>query len=189
MDLNAKEIGKRIKQFRKEKRITQKQLAEEVGCAEMTISQYERGLYSPKTNTRIAIAKALGIPYNSLFGVNDTDLASMLPEAGGYIENNPDSARTQADFERAKNEDLSQQLRPILEKSGMVTPVPDSDGIIYYLHDKNRRAIKVDCSDYNSYLRRQLANITNYHYGYVDILRSMQETPPDTNDSPDDNHD
>lgn len=67
MDLSAKEIGKRIKQYRKEKGFTQKELAETIGCAEMTISQYERGLYSPKIDTRIALANALGVPYVELF--------------------------------------------------------------------------------------------------------------------------
>ena len=75
-----KEIGKRIKRFRKEKRITQRQLAEAIGCAEMTISQYERGLYSPKIDVRIAIAKALAVPYECLFV--PSALGTNLAEVG-----------------------------------------------------------------------------------------------------------
>ena len=67
MDLSAKEIGKRIKQYRKAKGFTQKELAEIIGCAEMTISQYERGLYSPKSDMREKIANALGVPSPDLF--------------------------------------------------------------------------------------------------------------------------
>lgn len=67
MDLSAKEIGNRIKQYRKAKHITQKELAEMVDCAEMTISQYERGLYSPKSDMRTKIANALSVSYMDLF--------------------------------------------------------------------------------------------------------------------------
>lgn len=80
MDLNAKEIGKRIKKYRKEKRLTQKELAKLIGCAEMTISQYERGLYLPKTDTRIALANALGISYGDLFIPDQTPLVFDSPE-------------------------------------------------------------------------------------------------------------
>lgn len=79
MDLNAKEIGKRIKQYRKEKHITQKELAELVDCAEMTISQYERGLYSPKSDMRVKIANALGVSYADLF-MDQTPMSFDSPE-------------------------------------------------------------------------------------------------------------
>lgn len=79
MDLSAKEIGNRIKQYRKAKPLTQKELAEMVDCAEMTISQYERGLYSPKIDMRVKIANALGISYADLF-MDQTPVSFDSPE-------------------------------------------------------------------------------------------------------------
>lgn len=79
MDLSAKEIGNRIKQYRKAKPLTQKELAEMVDCAEMTISQYERGLYSPKIDMRVKIANALGVSYADLF-MDQTPMSFDSPE-------------------------------------------------------------------------------------------------------------
>ena len=87
-----KELGSRIKKIRKEKNITQKELAEMVGCAEITIRQYENGRYSPKIDTRIAIAKALDIPYDCLFnpfaqlGTNLAEVGTDLISRQGTID-------------------------------------------------------------------------------------------------------
>lgn len=43
-------IGEQIKILRKQQRLTQKQLAEKAGIAEITIRQYEAGKYNPKIN-------------------------------------------------------------------------------------------------------------------------------------------
>ena len=185
MELTAKEIGKRIKQYRKAARITQKELAEMVGCAEMTISQYERGLYSPKIDTRIAIAKALNVPYNTLFAPTDTDLASMLPEVGVSIENDPDPAKTQADFDRARVEDVSLDLMAILEKSGLVTYVSGRSDCPYYLRGKDQKIVRLNESDFKDYSNWQYENIINQHYGYVDLKRKIEGLSSDTNGSAD----
>lgn len=67
MSEQNKIIGKRIKERRKALKMTQKELSEKIGCAEITIRQYENGRYSPKIDTRIALAKALDVPYVELF--------------------------------------------------------------------------------------------------------------------------
>ena len=54
-------IGKRIKRLRKEKEITQKELAKKTGIAEITIRQYEAGKYNPKLANVEKIAKALDV--------------------------------------------------------------------------------------------------------------------------------
>lgn len=61
-------IGERIKQARKKKGITQKELAEAVGVAEVTIRQYEADKYSPKYDKMVKIAEALNIPVSDLLG-------------------------------------------------------------------------------------------------------------------------
>ena len=52
-------VGQKIKMLRKEKGITQKELAEITRIAEITIRQYEAGKYIPKTKNLTKIAHAL----------------------------------------------------------------------------------------------------------------------------------
>ena len=61
-------IGERIKQARKAKGLKQKELAEAVGVAEVTIRQYEGGKYSPKCDKIVKIAEALNISILELLG-------------------------------------------------------------------------------------------------------------------------
>lgn len=55
-----------IKERRKAAGLTQKQLGQKIGKAEITIRQYERGARTPDLETKIAIARALGIGYGHL---------------------------------------------------------------------------------------------------------------------------
>lgn len=91
MSLSAKEIGNRIKKYRNANHLKQKELAQILDCAEMTISQYERGLYAPKTDMRIKLANALGVSYSDLFE-----------------DQKPMAFDSSEDFEKAKNETAKQ---------------------------------------------------------------------------------
>lgn len=66
--MSANTIGKRIKERRKELRMTQKTLAEKIGCAEITIRQYEGGTRSPSYAARELLAQALGVDAEYLTG-------------------------------------------------------------------------------------------------------------------------
>ena len=44
-------IGKKIKELRKQKKLTQKRLSKLTGIAEITIRQYEADKYNPKWKT------------------------------------------------------------------------------------------------------------------------------------------
>lgn len=52
-------IADNIKFLRKQKNLTQKQLAEKSGLAVITIQQYEAGKYEPKQNSLYKLRKAL----------------------------------------------------------------------------------------------------------------------------------
>lgn len=54
-------IGENIKKWRMERNLSQKQLGEQIGMSQQQIGQYELGVRSPKQDTQIKIAKALGI--------------------------------------------------------------------------------------------------------------------------------
>lgn len=58
--------GEKIQAIRKEKKLTQRQLAEQCGLAEITIRQYEAGKYIPKIETVQKISIALEVPVRRL---------------------------------------------------------------------------------------------------------------------------
>lgn len=61
-----KEVGKKIQEIRKQKKITQKELAELIGVATGTIQQYELGKRQPNLTQLEKIANALTVPLSAL---------------------------------------------------------------------------------------------------------------------------
>lgn len=60
------EVGKNIKRIRKEKNLTQDELAERLHCTRQTISNYENGKSEPCIELLIEIAKVLEVEINDL---------------------------------------------------------------------------------------------------------------------------
>ena len=60
-------IGERIAQLRKEKNLSQAELAKRVGVSRQTVNMIENGDYNPTINLCIAICKALNLTLNDLF--------------------------------------------------------------------------------------------------------------------------
>ena len=63
-------IGENIKRIRKEKGLTQKQLAEMLGVTQQMIGTYENNKRTPKLDTALKIAKALDVDVLDLLGLN-----------------------------------------------------------------------------------------------------------------------
>lgn len=61
------DIGKSIKKYRLEKGLSQKELAELIGCAEITIRQYESGKRQPRLDVLNRIAGALEMGVRRLY--------------------------------------------------------------------------------------------------------------------------
>lgn len=59
-------IGKKIKELRKSKNISQEKLADELGVSQAMVAQYESGKRNPKIETLNRIAKALTVDISSL---------------------------------------------------------------------------------------------------------------------------
>lgn len=83
-------IGERIQQLRKEKGITQKELAEKLNLAEITIRQYETNKREPKITTLSKIAKFLGTGLET-FLTNDEqslfeDMANLYLKSDSNIK-------------------------------------------------------------------------------------------------------
>lgn len=66
--MDKKEIGSRIKKRRKELKLTQKELAQKIYRAEVTVRQYEGGVHEPDELTKVNIANVLNCSYGDLFG-------------------------------------------------------------------------------------------------------------------------
>lgn len=64
--MNQKALGRRIKQAREEKRMTQEQLAECVYVSPTHISVIERGVKAPSLETLIIIANTLDVSTDTL---------------------------------------------------------------------------------------------------------------------------
>lgn len=77
-------MGNRISFFRKEKGISQAQLAERVNISASAIGMYEQGRREPSVNTLIALARVLGVSVDDL--VSGSQKASYeVPKIAGIL--------------------------------------------------------------------------------------------------------
>ena len=95
--MDTKAVGERIQIAREERCMTQRELAEVIGCTPQHISAIERGVKSPTLETFVAIANALRVPADVLLQdvlpdwwetwENEIDrvLAPLLPHVRAYV--------------------------------------------------------------------------------------------------------
>ena len=95
--MDTKAVGERIQIAREERCITQRELAEAIGCTSQHISAIERGTKTPTLETFVAIASALHVPADVLLQdvlpdwwdnweqEIDRVLAPLLPHMRAYI--------------------------------------------------------------------------------------------------------
>lgn len=74
------DLGQRIQKLRKDKKITQEQLAEMVGIDPKNISRIEKGNNYPTAENLTSIAKALHVDIYELFVFNSIPLKQMKEE-------------------------------------------------------------------------------------------------------------
>ena len=66
------EIGNRIRKYREECNMTQKQLAERIGVSNSRVSNWEQGLNRPDADILAAVCVALDVSPSLLLGIRDT---------------------------------------------------------------------------------------------------------------------
>lgn len=71
IEINMIEIGRRIKELRIESGMTQQQLAQKIGVATNTISQYEKGLSKTSIDVIVNLAAVLGTTADYLLCLTD----------------------------------------------------------------------------------------------------------------------
>lgn len=62
--------GAEIRKFRKFRSLSQAALAGQVGVTKAAVSDWERGASTPRQHLQVEIAKALEVPWSSLFGLD-----------------------------------------------------------------------------------------------------------------------
>lgn len=136
-------IGERIRYFRKQKAMTQKQVADACGMADSAIRKYESGTQVPKIETLQRIANALNIPVQQLMPENTSaafdfhdvaldELRKKLPEGYGIRDPGSDlSDPVQIIYPDGK-------LSKALPQSELWTIVKNAMGYLSYELDKLR---------------------------------------------------
>ena len=64
-------LANRIKERRTELGLTQAELAEKVGVTRKTVNTVENGVFIPSTTLALRLARALNLPVESLFSLQD----------------------------------------------------------------------------------------------------------------------
>ena len=64
-------IGERIKELRKEKRLTQSQLAKEIGYTQQIVADWETSKKKPASDAIIALAKFFDVSADYILGLKD----------------------------------------------------------------------------------------------------------------------
>ncbi len=78
------DVGPRLRELRKERGISARALAAELGISPSAISQIERGVLRPSVSRLIAITDALGVPLASVFDTRTDIVAEVEATSGGY---------------------------------------------------------------------------------------------------------
>ena len=73
-------VGKKIREMRKERRITQLELGERIGVRGNTVSAYERGIIEVPHSKLLEIARVLGVKYTELLPIEGDTLQESMSE-------------------------------------------------------------------------------------------------------------
>ncbi len=82
--LDESEIGRKIKQLRKERRLNLLELAEKTGFTKGYLSKVENSKKSPPVSTLATIAAALGVSLGSIFSDEETKTSITLVKKGEH---------------------------------------------------------------------------------------------------------
>lgn len=72
-------LGSRLKELRKENKVTQSALAEELGVTQQAVGKWETGRSSPDPDTLLRLAEYFGVSTDSLLGREGARLGQVMP--------------------------------------------------------------------------------------------------------------
>ena len=122
-------MGERITYLRKRKKMTQAQLAEQLGISAQAVSKWESGLSCPDIMTLVPLSQVLGVSTDELLGVQGGMgaggfEASGTMEAGEHAESNTEPI-TESNAEAKGTADGSPIREPNRFKSLLVVPAAE----------------------------------------------------------------
>lgn len=130
----------RIREIRRNKKITAKELAERVNVAESTMCLYETGKREPDFKTLIAIAEQLGVTIDQLFGEANVSIKKgvRIPVYGSVAAGIPIEAITDIEDYEEITEDMARtgNFAALKIKGASMEPrIVDGDVVIVKLQD------------------------------------------------------
>lgn len=85
--MNNIKIGNFIAELRKEKQLTQRQIAEQLGVSDKTVSKWERGVNLPDPSLYYPLCEVLGISINELFAGERVEELNLVEKSEENIMN------------------------------------------------------------------------------------------------------
>lgn len=198
-DIAQTEIGKRIAESRRDKKLTQEELANRIGITAQALSQYERGLRYPDIAILKALCVTLGVSSDYLMGlkdskVNEIDDVEIEQEIWSNLRNSLDTLSIVfgEDFISSWSNDIHGKqipdLRLRLAKEGILMPIvrirdwnqlkPREfiilayDNVLYHEEIMEGHPVTVD------YTVQKLEEVVRQHYADIlsaDIIKDMVE--------------
>ncbi len=80
------DFGDRLKKLRKQKHITQSQLAERIGVTKAMVSAYETGMRSPSHDIFVRIARDMGVSTDYLYGLTENRVIDVTGVPDKQVE-------------------------------------------------------------------------------------------------------
>ena len=96
------DIGKKIKELRKKKDMTQERLAEYLNVSFQAVSKWETGAASPDLSMIVPLARLLGVSTDELFGLVSAEEDSRLKELENVLDETHETGDTAKRYEIAK---------------------------------------------------------------------------------------
>ena len=126
-------IGLKIKEFRDQRGLTQKELADLIEMGNTTIANYEKGFRTPKKNTLFKIANALNVTIDDLFPIlkqSDNSIIESVEEILSQLDPEPYQRNVLTCAER-QLEEQKQAKKRLAEVHDMVV-----EYIVYNYYDQ-----------------------------------------------------
>lgn len=96
-----KKLGKKIKQIRKSRNLTQEELSELIEIEVPSLSNIETGKFAPSIETLQKLSNALNVGLWEFYLFNTLTDKQMIDEINAKIKNNPELLKTVYNFLKA----------------------------------------------------------------------------------------
>ena len=199
MEINfgKNEIGKRIAEYRRERKLTQEELANRIGISAQALSQYERGMRYPDIEILKSLCTVLGVSSDYLIGlketkINEIDDVEIEKEIWWNLRNSLSALSIVfgSDYVPSWNNDkhveLISNLRLRLSREGILMPIvrlsdwiqlkPREfiilayDNVLYHEETRENKLINVE------YIVQKLEEVVRQNYAEIiniDIIKEL----------------